>query len=100
MEANPTAQALQENEARRRMWEGMFLHEGWRELVKYLEGRYVQVGTDECDSLVKLAARNARLSEIKKLFAFIKHDFRMEEVLIREYDALSEIQDEPFFPQF
>lgn len=81
------------------MWEAMFLHEGWRELVKYLEGRYVQIGMEPCDSLIKLSARNARLNEIKKLFAFISHDFRMEEALIREYQSMSEM-DEMILPNF
>ena len=88
MDTNPVASALQENQARRAMWDAMFRHEGWREVTRYLEKRYIAIGQEECDSLVKLSARNARLSEIKKLFAFIMHDFKMEDALIKEYQAL------------
>jgi len=82
------------------MWETMFRHEGWRELVAYLEGRYVDIGREECDSLVKLASRNGRLQEIRKLFAFVMHDFRIEEALIKEYQALMDTGalDEPRMP--
>lgn len=96
----PIAQALQENQARRAMWEGMMRNEGWRELVQYLEKRYLDIGMEPCDSLQKLAARNAKLGEIKKLFAYITHDFKMEEALIKEYQSMMDTNPELGMPGY
>lgn len=86
--------ALAENAARRRMWEEMIRHEGWRELVQYLEKRFLEIGRMDASSLKDLSARNARLNEIRKIFEFIRHDFKLEDALIREYQALSSLEDE------
>lgn len=87
--------------ARKLMWEDVMRHEGWKELVHYLEGRYREIGAMECDSLRKLSERNARLSEIKKLFTYIHHDFSMEKNLAREFEQIVSNNDElpdPFNP--
>lgn len=82
------------------MWEEMFRHEGWRHLVSYLEKRYVELNVDECDSLVKLNKRNGGMTEIRKLFAYIMHDFKIEDSLIKEYQALMDTGafEEPYIP--
>lgn len=84
------------NKARQVMWKEMTGGEGWRHFIAYLEQRYIAIGLEECDSLRKLADRNGRLNEIKRIFTFINHDFHMEEVLLREYtDMISRNNEIP-----
>lgn len=87
--------------ARKRMWEGMMSHEGWRELVRYLESRYLEISGEDCDSMRKLASRNAKLTEIRKIFSFIKHDFDEERRLAAEFEHIVSMDDQlpdPFNP--
>lgn len=84
---------LKENASRRRMWEEMMMHEGWNELVRHLEERYVQAGIAPCKNEVELADRNARLDEISQLFIFIRHDFQMGLALKNEYERITSFDE-------
>ena len=84
----------QENSRRVQDWEDVKRHAGWSRLMEYLENRYVEVGTTECQSLRELAARNARLSEIKAIFTFVRHDYKLEQALRVEIMKLMQEENE------
>lgn len=98
---NIKVQQAEELEARVRMWKEMMRHEGWRELLKYLESRYVELSEEDPDTLKQLSARNARMNEIKRLFQIMKHEFTMADSFRKEIVNIMNMQDElpqPFDP--
>lgn len=94
MQDESLKQDLEHAQARMRMWDDLKRLEGWNELVKYLEGRFVELGESDCNSVKELANRNGRMNEIRRIFGYIMHDFKMEQALIREYQAITSLEDE------
>lgn len=87
-------QEVSENEARIAMWNDMFRMEGWRILVDHLKEEYVSLGLDTPDSVKGLAARNAKMTLIRELFRFIKHDFDLREVLLKDLYITNDWDDQ------
>lgn len=78
-------------------WKRLLQSKEWKKVVEYLEDRYVGISDTDVDSIKSLAARNARLDEIKRLFTFIKHDYNSKEVRLRQLflERAIEGEDEP-----
>lgn len=66
----------------------------WKWLVEYLEMRYIELGTKNCDSLKDLAARNSAMREIRGIFQHIQHTYNEREVLEKEIRMFQQDEDE------
>lgn len=78
-------------------WKRLLGSPEWKEVVEYLEDRYITISDTDCQTIRDLQARNARLNEIKRLFRFIKHDFNSHSARLREFmdEQMIEEQDIP-----
>ena len=87
-------QKYQDTEARKRMWKEMLRSEPWMELVSHLEDIYIEASRMPCDSLVKLARRNERMSLIRDIFMYVKHDFISSDLELIKLRELQNMEDE------
>ena len=85
---------IEEADARIAMWQDLWRMEGWRELVKFLEQTYAETGMDTPDSVKGVAARNAKLTLIRSIFRFVKHDFNERDALLKELRVLNDFDDQ------
>lgn len=77
-----------------RDWEDIRRHGAWQKLVEYLENRYIDLGMKTCDSLRELSDRNGRMSEIRSLFQFTRHEFNQRQALLQNIRMLEKDEDE------
>lgn len=67
---------------------------GWEMVRAYLDERYVSLAEQGADTLQELAARNARMDEIKQLLKYVKLEFDTAALHLRALQEEVEFDDE------